>query len=276
MIDVAREISAFDPIDTAHVPDKYRPATEYMRRAFIMYNKALHEVNIGHIDTARNLVKQAVSMFPDFYEAIVVYGILVFANGNRTGAVRIFNSVKDIDLREEAVRTFDRLVKEADKPEASKGNDNGQRRYTGNADSVIDRSAYTYTRTAPAEAKYSKGRVFERSSGYYESQPQKRSYDDRRQHADRGTQAGPRSRAGSRSRDLREAPHEERNDASDFRLLNKYLLIIVAVLLIFSIVVSTMLVNKTASERSLKEQLRQATSSSAAGRIGFEPFYRDP
>ena len=39
------------------------------------------------------------------------------------------------------------------------------------------------------------------------------------------------------------------------RLLNKYLLLIIAILLIFSVVVSTLLINKTASERELRNQL---------------------
>ena len=103
MIDVAKEVSAFGPIDLTRIPEIYKPATEQMRTSFILYNKALHEVHLGHEDVAKNFLRKAVTIFPDFYEALMVLGILVFSNGDRIGAVRIFNSVKDMGRRADSI-----------------------------------------------------------------------------------------------------------------------------------------------------------------------------
>lgn len=271
MIDVVKEVGAFKPIDLARIPEKYRPATEQMRMAFVQYNMALHEVQIGHNDEAKNYVKKALTLFPDFYEAIMVHGILVFVKGDRTKAVRIFNSVKDLELRAISIETFDRLVKEAERPETLRSGAERRSAYQrGTADSVIARTAVPNVRSDIREARYSKGRVFERSSGYYEAQTARSGarperYDSGRRKNIAGSEhaAGGRSmyNSGSGNRnDARNAKDDAKN-ADDFRLLNKYLLIIVALLLIFSIVVSTVLINKMASERNLREQLNQMSAS---------------
>lgn len=268
MIDVAKEVSAFKPIDLTRIPDKYRPATEQMRTAFVLYNKALHEVQIGHDDAAKNYVKKAVALFPDFYEAIMVHGILVFANGDRIGAVRVFSSVKDLDQRAVSIETFDRLVKEAERPETSRtGYARGASHERGKADSVISRTSVPSVRSDAQEAKYSRGRVFERSSGYYEEQSSRSggaysgryssSYTSRSEvRNERSARAGRNVYDRNREDDAR----VNAGDANEFRVLNKYLLIIVAILLIFSIVVSTILINKMKTERSLREQLEALSS----------------
>ena len=116
MIDVIKEVSVFKPIDLTRIPEIYKPATEQMRNAFILYNKALHEVHLGREDVAKNYLRKAVTIFPDFYDAVMVLGILVFANGDRIGAVRIFNSVKNSEIRTVSIGILDHLVEEAERP----------------------------------------------------------------------------------------------------------------------------------------------------------------
>ena len=233
MIDVVREVSAFKPIDLARIPEKYKPATEQMRTAFILYNKALHEIQTGHDDAAKNYLRKAVVIFPEFYDALMVLGILTFANGDRIGAVRIFNSVKNLEQRAISIGILDHLVEEAERPETARVL--GTQKFSserGKAESVM------------AEAKYSKGQIFEKSSRYYEPQ-HKAPYGARKNTA--------YHRRPAEAQD--EPSAEVVQDTKDVRLLNKYLLLIIAILLIFSVVVSTMLINKTASERELRNQL---------------------
>ena len=62
MIDVVKEVGMFKPIDLTHIPEIYKPATEQMRTSFILYNKALHEVQSGHEDIAKNYLRKAVTI----------------------------------------------------------------------------------------------------------------------------------------------------------------------------------------------------------------------
>lgn len=71
-------------------------------------------------DAAKNYLRKAVTIFPGFYDAVMVLGILVFANGDRIGAVRIFNSVKDLEQRAISIGILDHLVEEAERPETSR------------------------------------------------------------------------------------------------------------------------------------------------------------
>lgn len=114
MIDIAYEVQKFYPVDISAIPadDKY---SENVRLAFALYNKAIQKINKGYEDLARIDLKKAVQLYPNFYVAIVLLGMCTFANGDRIGAVRIFNSVKDPDMREKALNYLDYLANEMDK-----------------------------------------------------------------------------------------------------------------------------------------------------------------
>lgn len=266
MIDVVREISAFQPIDLARIPEKYRPATEQMRTSFVLYNKALHEIQIGHDDAAKNYLRKAVALFPEFYDAIMVLGVLVFANGDRISAVRIFNSVKDLEQRAISIGILDHLVEEAERPETTRSF--AAQKYPserGKAESVMGGAPRTHSQTEQKEAKYSRGQIFEKSGSYYEP-PSKRMENAKQPSIYRQ----PVNSARHAQQILRgERPGEQETiktssrDVNDVRLLNKYLLIITAVLLLFAIVVSTMLINRTASVRELQNKLDALSASSA-------------
>ena len=276
MIDVAKEVSAFGPIDLTRIPEIYKPATEQMRTSFILYNKALHEIHLGHEDVAKNFLRKAVTIFPDFYEALMVLGILVFSGGDRIGAVRIFNSVKDMGRRADSIALLDHLVEEAEKPENLKRSQGkiqrpGQDKKAANV--MGDRQEIPASR--PREAKYSQGRVFERSSGYYEPQIQRRtsapvpqntrlSYNNPRRTLVQEERMADVQRSAAQvpnneSRQPREAVifKNQAKEIHDVGLLNKYLLIIVGILLAFLIVLSAMLVNRTSEVKELREKLEK-------------------
>ena len=289
MIDVAKEVSTFSPIDLSRIPENYKPATEQMRTSFILYNKALHEIHLGHDDVAKNFLRKAVTIFPDFYEALMVLGILVFSGGDRIGAVRIFNSVKDMERRADSIALLDHLVEEAEKPENSKRNQGkvqrpGQDKKAANV--MGDRQEMTVSR--PKEAKYSQGRVFERSSGYYEPQMQRRtstpasqntrlSYnnpkrtltqEERQVEVQRSAAQVPQNE----SRQPKEAVlfKNQAKEIHDVGLLNKYLLIIVGILIVFLIVLSAMLVNRNSEVKELREKLEKVQISN----IDYEELLR--
>lgn len=114
MIDIAYEVQKFSPVDISAIPadEKY---SENVRLAFALYNKAIQKINKGYEDLARIDLKKAVQLYPNFYVAIILLGMCTFANGDRIGAVRIFNSVKDQDMREKALNYLDYLAGEMDR-----------------------------------------------------------------------------------------------------------------------------------------------------------------
>ena len=267
MIDVVREVSAFQPVDLSRIPEKYRPATEQMRSAFILYNKALHEIQTGHDDAAKNYLRKAVTIFPDFYDAVMVLGILVFANGDRIGAVRIFNSVRDLEQRAVSIGILDHLVEEAERPETSRTY--GTKRYSaeaGKAESVMGSTGNTRRRPEPGEAKYSRGQIFDKSSSYYEPQPRASRASSRLSPPERKTGTTPVRRTSNRMAEPRSGQEDvvRSQDVNDVRTLNKYLLIIIAILILFAVVVSAMLINRTASERELRRKLEEASKTAAS------------
>ena len=187
MIDVKREISKFKPIDLSFIPGRYAPTSDQMYDSFVLYNKALHQIQLNKEDAAKNYLRKATALFPDFYEANMVLGILIFSSGDRIGAVRIFNSISDNSKREDAIKFLDHLVQEAEKPEKArssakisfadrhmvdktktKENESGratEREVLGGRgidDDSVKRKA--------DEARYSRGRVFEKGGNFYEPQ----------------------------------------------------------------------------------------------------------
>ena len=116
MVDYVKELQAFRPINMERIPTDDKRYTPQVKIAFELYNKALGEIKEGYRDIAKSDLRKAVALCPEFSAAIMVLGILVFANGDRIGAVRIFNSVKDAEDRARAISILDRLISEAEKP----------------------------------------------------------------------------------------------------------------------------------------------------------------
>lgn len=280
MIDVVKEVSAFKPIDLTRIPEIYKPATEQMRNAFVLYNKALHEVHLGHDDIAKNYLRKAVTIFPDFYDAVMVLGILVFANGDRIGAVRIFNSVKDVELRSVSIGILDHLVEEAEKPASVRNsikNKNNASQGSRKLANVMNGGEKDIAQIPHREAKYSKGQIFERGNGHYEPPIQNiREVEPRKNYAGYS-----RTMINKKENSEKIAPQQNKvqpvhvrqpeeaiafknqaKDIHDVRLLNKYLLIIIGVLIVFAIIISTLLINKTAEVRQLRDNLNKKSLTS--------------
>lgn len=83
--------------------------------AISLYNKALQKIEAGNEDLARLDLKRAISLYPEFYTAIILLGVCIFCNGDRIGALRIFNSVKDENYRVESMAYLDKLAQMTDR-----------------------------------------------------------------------------------------------------------------------------------------------------------------
>lgn len=137
-----------------------------MRTAFILYNKALHEIQTGHDDAAKNYLRKAVVIFPEFYDAIMVLGILTFANGDRIGAVRIFNSVKNLEQRAISIGILDHLVEEAERPETARVL--GTQKFSserGKAESVMGGRTSASSRSNRRRQNTAKARFLKKAAG---------------------------------------------------------------------------------------------------------------
>ena len=321
MIDVAREISKFKPIDLNFIPGRYAPTSDQMYESFVLYNKALHQIQLDKEDVAKSLLRKSISLFPDFYEANMVLGVLVFSSGDRIGAVRIFNSISDNSKREDAIKFLDHLVQEAEKPETARttGKSSFADRHMVNSQStsrkvsgrIAEREVIgdrglreEKNQNKSGEAKYSRGRVFETGGNFYEPQEtrevpkleQKRYGQMRRENIvqrnnpEKGSSSNVfvddtarnvreretifterrdaqanniRRNVQNENKDKSEGQffREQLKDSKDLKFLNKCLIIIVAILILFTIILSTLLVNRTAKIKSLNDELSSIKSA---------------
>ena len=321
MIDVAREISKFKPIDLNFIPGRYAPTSDQMYESFVLYNKALHQIQLDKEDVAKSLLRKSISLFPDFYEANMLLGVLVFSSGDRIGAVRIFNSISDNSKREDAIKFLDHLVQEAEKPETARttGKSSFADRHMVNSQStsrkvsgrIAEREVIgdrglreEKNQNKSGEAKYSRGRVFETGGNFYEPQEtrevpkleQKRYGQMRRENIVQRNNSEKASSSNvfvdDTARNVREREtnfterrdaqannirrnvqnenkdksegqffREQLKDSKDLKFLNKCLIIIVAILILFTIILSTLLVNRTAKIKSLNDELSSIKSA---------------
>ena len=114
MLDLKEQIKDFKPVDLSGLSSEDALYTESMRIAFTLYNKALKEINEGYRDLAKNSLRKAVTHYPEFGDAMIVLGICTFVNGDRIGAVRIFNAIKKPDDRKRGMEILDRLASAPD------------------------------------------------------------------------------------------------------------------------------------------------------------------
>ena len=106
------EAARFKPVDIDRLSENDDTVTEAMRMACVQYNSALRELAGGSAGAARSQLRKAVALYPEFDHAVILYGICTFYMGDRTGAMRIFNSVKTSRERVKAMRIYDRLASE--------------------------------------------------------------------------------------------------------------------------------------------------------------------
>ena len=231
MVDYVKELQAFRPINMERIPTDDKRYTPQVKIAFELYNKALGEICEGYRDIAKSDLRKAVALCPEFSAAIMVLGILVFANGDRIGAVRIFNSVKDSEDRARAIAILDRLISEAEKP-VNSGRDSTYYNYS----SAQHRQYSTTHRDAVQEEQQERKT---QSRNTYRTDSTSDRGDSKHITADKPASA---YKKDDTTNEYKKQP--------DIVVSNKALLFIVALLIAFAIVASAIIVNLSTGNQS--------------------------
>ena len=119
MIDLKHEARNFAPMNLPESADE--SFDEDVRWAYSLYNKTLQYIRKGYDDLARQNLKKAIGLYPDFYPARMLLGVCLFANGDRVGAMRMFNAIRDMQYKRLALSYYDYLAEEVDKPVSQSG-----------------------------------------------------------------------------------------------------------------------------------------------------------
>lgn len=245
MVNIANELQAFRPINIERIPTDDKRFTPQVKIAFELYNKALNEIKDGYRDIAKSDLRKAVALCPEFSSAIMVLGILVFANGDRIGAVRVFNSVKDRQDREKAIAILDRLISEAEKPVGNSRNDYN-------------------TRPVQRPAAEPPRRTEHRTEQSPESSDQNAGGEDRPVQRQRPSYRSPTTY----TREEKPAePAREQGTA----IPNKVLLAILAILIAFAVIASALLVSMSTGDNKADGVLPTAGASESGHSGGDKP-----
>lgn len=226
MIDYAKELQAFRPINMERIPTDDKRYTPQVKIAFELYNKALNEIKDGYRDIAKSDLRKAVALCPEFSAAIMVLGILVFANGDRIGAVRVFNSVKDSEDRARAIAILDRMISESEKPVSSSR----------------DSTYYTYSNNTQAKQYSPRSNTPDN-----EETPVRKAYQRSSYRSSEAQQIEKKS-APSESGIPTQSPTYQKQP--DIIVKNKYLLAIVALLIAFAIVAAAIMINMASGSKN--------------------------
>ena len=97
MFNIAEELTNFKPIDLENIEQKIGAIPDDMKNAMELYNKALNEISNKNEDIAIIALKKAISIYPEFYEAMNLMGICYIAIGEEENAREIFNKVIQMD-----------------------------------------------------------------------------------------------------------------------------------------------------------------------------------
>lgn len=237
MVNIANELQAFRPINIERIPTDDKRFTPQVKIAFELYNKALNEIKDGYRDIAKSDLRKAVALCPEFSSAIMVLGILVFANGDRIGAVRVFNSVKDSRDREKAIAILDRLISEAEKP--------------------VGNSRHEYYSTRPSQRPVT---PTERTTEHKIDNHTGREY---KQETENVPPQRPRPAYRAPSTYTKEEPSQEKSKEKAAIISNKALLVILAILIAFSVIASALLVSMSTGEKGENGTLPTANPSNS-------------
>ena len=118
MIDLKHEARNFAPMD---MPENGGGFSDDVAYAYSLYNKALSYIRKGYYDLARQNLKKAVGLYDDFHPAKMLLGVCYFSNGDRIGAMRMFNNIKEPRYKKLALQYFEYLAEEDEKPSAASG-----------------------------------------------------------------------------------------------------------------------------------------------------------
>ncbi len=115
MIDLKHEARNFSQMN---IPEG---SADDIRWAYSLYNKSIMYIKKGYEDLARQNLKKAIGLNPDFYPGRMLLGVCLFANGDRVGAMRMFNAIKDMRYKKLALSYYDYLTEEVEKPQYQSG-----------------------------------------------------------------------------------------------------------------------------------------------------------
>lgn len=93
MIDIIQELESYSPINLDSLSEKAVGIPDNIRNSIILYNKALDSIRAGSEDMAIIELKKAVSMNPDFCEAMNLLGICYSYIHDQDRAAEMFQRV---------------------------------------------------------------------------------------------------------------------------------------------------------------------------------------
>lgn len=93
MINLKEELKNYQKIDIDSLEARGTGLSINARNSIVLYNKALDSLNMGSEDIAIIELKKAVSLNPEFYEAINLLGICYSYINEKSKAVEMFNRV---------------------------------------------------------------------------------------------------------------------------------------------------------------------------------------
>ncbi len=97
MIDFKQEIKSYTPIDLEKLKKNNSNMPDSLKNSCLLYNKALDDFRTKSEDIAVIELKKAISLNPDFCEAINLLGLLYASMGDYTKAREKFEKVLSID-----------------------------------------------------------------------------------------------------------------------------------------------------------------------------------
>lgn len=110
MIDIKQELQKFSRIDLNNLSDSIGNIPDNIKNSIILYNKALDNINSKSEDIAIIELKKAISLNPDFYEAMNLLGICYSYIQDHQKAAEMFEKVMAAEKNSlEASRLMDSL-----------------------------------------------------------------------------------------------------------------------------------------------------------------------
>jgi len=275
MIDLRYEAKNFKPVEMeilTHI--KGGELDSDISLSYSMYNSALENIENGRDDIARSDLKKAVSLNPLFHEARILLGVCTFANGDRIGAVRIFNSIKQPKLREKALTYMDYLAEIADKTEYVYGE---IRTTIGNFKEEIEIEDFTKEDLKIDDSEIDEGSmetlndntdtfddnlIFKQNVNAQVSFPVKSAQKQRKTEEKQSKNTINKNYYQTKKINDDTGRNKEYNSDSDYlstkdlREKGKLIAFAALVILIFMIIISALLVHSSSENKKLKEQIK--------------------
>lgn len=97
MLNISEELSNFKTINVESLERKIGTIPDDMKNAIDLYNQALEDICGKNEDIAVIALKKAISIYPEFYEAMNLMGVCYDSMGDEENARTMFNRVIQMD-----------------------------------------------------------------------------------------------------------------------------------------------------------------------------------